>query len=965
MAQPGIWENRRRLLTGVALAALGLSSIPAFAQDAQPGASASSATAASDNAAPPADNTIVVTGSRLLSDGAKAPTPVTVLGSDLLQQRASTNVADTLNELPAFRPLVTPATQQAVGGNIGARVLDLRGLGGERTLVLLDGKRFVPSTQKGTVDINLIPTALIQRVEVVTGGASAAYGSDAVAGVVNFILDRNLQGLKATAQYGISQEGDNEDWYGSLAYGSSFAGGRGHFIVAAEYDHNEGMGDCYTRDWCPREMQLPGGGPGYATTVRGGPAQLGWWGPDGLVNAMGGPLQGTTFNPDGSLRQFQYGKALTGGVTHILNLGGEGADANGLLTGTLLIPRVERYTAYAHANYELTDSITASLDFSYGRVNGLVKGSPPRASYTITRDNAFLPSGLADLMDANNLTSVSLARVYQAEGNDYQEQGNAVDKSRNDTYRAVLSLDGDLGGGWDWDAYYQYGRNDFRQDYTNDYSNSRGALAVDAVNTPSGIQCRVNTDANPDNDAPSCAPLNPFGRGNVSQDAAAYVFANGFQTARTNQHVVAANVRGDLFNLPGGAFKVAVGGEFRSESMTGDADPLSTANDFWSFNGKAIDGKIDVTEGYAEAVAPVLADMPGANLLELNGAIRQTHYNRSSPATGSSDANATTWKLGVVYEPVDWLRFRGTRSRDIRAPNLTELFGPVTLGRTTLQDPANNGAQIQINGYQGANPQLNPEKADTWTVGAVLTPKVGFGSRLTFSVDYFDISLDGAIGSLGAQTIVNRCNSGATEFCGLIVRDAGNTLVSVQDVLLNVNNLTTRGLDFEFNYQSNDGPLGALGLRVLASRYLELSTTDSAGTVDRVGQTGYRPGTTTGIPDWTVDGFLTWNKGPVTAGLHGRYISGGIFDAMMVGPEDEGYDITLPNSVSSNRIDPAFTLDLNLSYDINDAIQVFGVINNVFNADPPPAATAQGGTNQVFFDPIGRYFKVGARLRLP
>ena len=233
------------------------------------------------------------------------------------------------------------------------------------------------------------------------------------------------------------------------------------------------------------------------------------------------------------------------------------------------------------------------------------------------------------------------------------------------------------------------------------------------------------------------------------------------------------------------------------------------------------------------------------------------------------------------------------------------------------------------------------------------------------SVDYFDISLEGAIGSLGAQTIVNRCDSGATEFCSLVTRDAGNQLVNVQDVFLNINRQKNRGIDFELNYQTNESAMGLLDFRVLASRYLELSTTDSAGTVDRAGQTGYRPGATTGVPDWTVDGTLRWDYGPLSAGLHGRYISKGIYEVLFVGPQDAGYSVTAANSVDDNRVDGAFTLDFNLAYDMTDALQVFGVVNNVFNSDPPLDASAQGGTNQVFFDPIGRYFKVGARIRLP
>ena len=902
--------------------------------------------------------TIVVTGSRLARDGSEAPSPVTVIDAGLLEARGSTNVGDTLNELPAFRPFVTPATQQAVGGNVGARVLDLRGLGGERTLVLLDGKRFVPSTQRGTVDINLIPTALIARTEIVTGGASAAYGSDAVAGVVNFILNREFEGVRATAQYGISEEGDNEELFASLAYGTSFGGGRGQFMIAGEYADNKGQGDCYSREWCPLEMGMSGGGNGNPFTIRGGPAQTGLLSNDGLITA--GPLRGTTFNDDGTLRQYQYGTNFTSGASGFLNLGGEDSFANSLLLGTLLIPPVERYTLYTRASYELSDSITASVDLSYGRVNGRVKGSPPRANFTITRDNAFLPPQLAAAMDANSLTSVTIGRAFT-------DIGNPIDETKNETWRAVAALEGEfgdfLGGGWSWDAYYQYGRNDFRQDYRNNFVAARAQLAVDAVSTPGGPECRVNADVSTANDVAACEPFNVFGSGRGSPASIGYIAAAGFQTAVTDQHAVAVNAQGSLFELPGGPLGLAVGAEYRDDSMTGEADALSTANQFWSFNGKAINGSIGVAEIYAEAAAPLLADMPGVELLELNGAIRHTWYDRSSPTTSSS-IDVTTWKLGAVYEPADFLRLRVTRSRDIRAPNLTELFGPVSSGRVGVTDPRfPNSAPPQIISFTGANAALLPEVADTWTVGAVLTPDLGFARRLSFSVDYFDISIQDAIATLGAQTIINRCESGAAEFCALVRRDSSNALVDVQNVLLNVNAQDARGFDFEFNVAFDTGAQSVLDLRVLATRYLELSTTDSVGTTDRAGQTGYRPGTTTGMPDWTINGNISWEVGPIKAGIHTTYISSGIYDVLLIGPEDAGYAPTLASSVNTNRVDSSFLVDLSLAYEVREGIELFGVIDNLFDSDPPPAASAQGGTNQVFFDPIGRYYKMGARVR--
>lgn len=905
---------------------------------------------------------ILVTGSRVVRDGSKAPTPVTVVGANQLEARAQTNVGEALNELPSFRALITPATQQAQGGNIGARILDLRALGSARTLVLLDGRRFVPSTQQGTVDVNLMPTQLIERTEVVTGGASAAYGSDAVAGVVNFILDTDFEGLKATAQGGISERGDAEEWNVGVAYGTSFAGGRGHIVGSVEYHNTEGMGDCYTRSaWCPMEQLLsnvPAGTDGLPANMRVGPNSLGNQAIGGLINVPSGPLHGITFNADGSPRPFKYGHIFGSNPSPLLMLGGEGSTAQGFIVGILLAPPVERLNAYTRAEYELTDSITAAVDLSFGQVKGTIHGSAGRITdAVIERDNAYLPSPIASIMDANGIDSFTLGRFFT-------DIGGSVNHSDNKTYRAVFSLDGDIGGGWRWDAYYAYGRNEFQQVYSGNMVLSRLRKALDAVESDGVIQCRVNVDAVPTNDDPACSPLNIFGPGNVSTAAWDYVAPSGFQTADATQHVLAANVQGALFDLPGGPLAVAVGGEFRSDKIAGDADPLSATNQFWSFNGKAVNGKIDVLEGYVEAVAPILTGVPLANTLELNGAARRTHYSRTSPTTDETSLSVTTWKAGIVYEPIPQLRFRATRSRDIRAPNMNELFGPVTSGRVSIIDPAKAGLLVEAQALTGANPELAPEKGDTWTLGAVFSPDFSFLRNVRVSVDYFDISLKGAIATLGSQTIVERCHSGANEFCSYVTRNPGGFVTEVRDVLNNVNRQSVRGFDIEASYRTYLPGSSTLDLRLLATRYLELSITDSQGTVDRAGQTGYRGGATPGVPDWIVDGNVLWSVGAFQFGVHGHFIPKGKFDVLLVGPEDPGYSITLPNSVNTNRVNGRAIFDLSASAKITDKLEIFGVVNNVFDKDPPLAFSSQGGTNHVWFDTVGRYFKAGIRLEM-
>ncbi len=948
-----------RFFAGAAMGALALWSAPGAAQSSQPTAPpAAQSTGSGPAEAEASSGPIVVTGSRIVRDGFTAPTPVTVVGQESLELRGQTNVGEALNELPSFRALISPATQQAQGGNVGARVLDLRSLGATRTLVLVDGKRFVPSTAQGTIDVNLIPALMVERSEVVTGGASAAYGSDAVAGVVNFILDKDFEGVKATAQYGISQEGDAEEFNIGVLYGRTFGDGRGHFVAAVEYNDAKGMGDCYTRiDWCPNEQLLsntPAGADGLPANMRVGPNGTGNLSAGGLINTVDGPLRGLTFNSDGSARPYQYGQFFGTNRSPLFTLGGENSLANGFMLGITLSPPVERLTSYMHADYEISDDLKANVDFSIAQVRGQVRGSLARISdAVIQRDNAYLPDEIAAIMDANDIQSFTLGRFFA-------DRGGAVNNSDNDTYRAVFSLEGRISDAWSWDAYYQYGRNEFRQSYSGNAVVARLRNALDAVTVGGETMCRINADADPSNNDAACQPLNIFGSGNVSDDAWAYVAPSGYQSSTLDQHVVAANVQGDLFNLPGGAFAVAVGAEYRRDSLKGAADALSTANQFWSFNGKAINGKIEVAEAYAEAVAPILRDMPGVYNLELNGAIRRTEYSRSSENTGSSDVGVTTWKLGGVYEPVEGVRIRATRSRDIRAPNLSELFGPVTSGRVSIIDPENAGLLVEAQALQGANSDLKPEKADTWTVGAVVTPVRNFN----LSVDYFDISLDGAIATLGSQTIVERCSAGAEEFCPYVTRNSSGIVTQVRDVLNNVNRQKVRGIDIEASYRADLGSAGTLDLRALATNYLELSTEDSIGVTDRAGQTGYRGGATPGVPDWIVDGNIVWNVDRYQVGLHGHYIPKGKFDALLIGPEDEGYSITLPNSVNSNRVDGRFYLDLSLNVDITDRIELFGVINNLLDRDPPPAFSSQGGTNHVWFDTIGRYFKIGARVEL-
>jgi len=959
----------------IALAgALGLSAGPVWAQDETTQAEAAepaAPTTGAGDAAAAGEETIVITGSRIARSGFTTPTPVTVVGEERLDALAITNIADGLNQLPSFRATASPANQQTLGGNIGARTLDLRGLGASRTLVLVDGRRFVPSTAEGTVDVNLIPSALIQRAEVVTGGASAVYGSDAVAGVVNFILDRKFEGLKFEAQAGVSERGDDENQFVSLVVGRR-VGDRAHIVGAFEYENNEGLGGCYeARSWCAQERQIVGNTPpgsfGLPSSIITNDSHTSTLYPGGVINRsldangvpiyanlLDDPLRGIKFLPDGTPGQFQYGEF----AGPLFMIGGDGHGTNAFLTSVLLKVPVERYSGYVSGTVDLSDSITAFADISYGKVMGTTFSSTFRdfngsLMGAIRRDNAFLPDQVAAIMDTNGIDQFILGRAAL-------DFGRPRGDSKTSTFRAVTGLEGELGGNWRWNVYYQYGQTRFRQDISNVPILANVRRATDAVQAPNGeIVCRVNVDGDATNDDPSCAPLNFFGENRYSAAALDYVLGEGFQKTRTSQHVVAGSISGDLVELWAGPLSVAAGAEWRRNEIEGETDPISAVNGFWVLNGQAVSGSQSVKEAYAEATLPLARDVPFARLLELNGAIRYTDY--------STSGSVVTWKAGAIWEPARELRFRVTRSRDIRAPNLSELRGPQTRTTIGLTDPR-TGLQTNPTVIRGSNANLVEEKADSWTAGVVFSPSWGFLSRARLSVDYYNIKVEDAIGVIGAQTLVQRCEAGATEFCPLITRDPGGTILSVQDVLLNANALKTTGFDIELDYTQPLGRHGDLSFRFLANIVKDLITTDSAGSVDRAGQTGSRAGALLGVPDYTLNGLLTWNHEGSSISLQGRYIPSGIFNVAFIGPDDPDYAVTLPNSVNNNKIPDRFYLDLAGQYVIRTAsgteFELFGAINNLLDRDPPAMPSGNLGTNQVLFDPVGRAFRVGVRVRM-
>jgi outer membrane receptor protein involved in Fe transport len=695
--------------------------------------------------------------------------------------------------------------------------------------------------------------------------------------------------------------------------------------------------------------------------------------PGSLTNAVNtaGPLTGITFNPDGTPRRFVYGSP----VNSLFMVGGEGEGQNGYFEGIPIMSPTKRYTAYSRGKLELTDNITARIDVGYAYLNGIHAAAEYRSIgasvLNITRDNPFIPVSsdpaldIRTIMDANGLSQFQMGR-------NYADIGNPRLDSVNKLYQMFASLDGRFGSSsWKWDAHYGFGRNQFDLDVSNLVISANATKAANAVRNGAGqIVCRVNADAITTNDDAACVPLNPFGN-QISQAAIDYLTDQSSQSTRTTENTLAANLQGEVFDTWAGAVSLAVGAEYRNDKIAGSADPISLlppSGGFFTNNAQNLDGKIKVTEGYIETAVPLARDIAFARNLDLNGAVRRTNYDREGSGTSSS-VDATTWKYGLVWQPLDWLRFRGTKSRDIRAPNVSELFGPVTSAFGILNDPTLGGRQTNPRVSSGSNAALLPEVADTRTGGIVITPVAdNWLGRIQFSADYYKIEIEEAIGTLGAQTIATRCFEGATEFCGLITRDANNVITDIVDVQQNVNQLNTSGVDVELSYRQPTQSFGDFTFRLLDTRVFHLVTIDSAGPLDRAGQTGLRGGTLPGIPKFTLDALIDWKMGPVNLSLHGRHIPEGIYNAAFIGPEQAGYNIASGNSSNTNSMPSRTYVDVVGQYAFNLAggesnLVVFAGVNNLTDAENPRFPGANGSGNNVLFDAVGRTYRLGFRFK--
>ena len=929
---------------------------------------------------------IIVTGSRVSRSGFDSSQPLTTIDSNQIENLGLVNVGDVVRTLPQNTPFFTETNVGIGNFNVGAQLANLRGLNpffGTRTLTLIDTRRVVPTTEGGAVDLTLIPSMLVERTEVVTGGASAQYGSDAIAGVVNVILDKDLEGFKAQVDYGQTAESDGGDTHASFAWGTGFGDdGRGHVIAGLEYQQQDNIGPCsYTRDWCGEGWGIANN-PTFATGTTGPQFQV-------LPNAKqttsqyglitrstgGAPL---TFDATGtSVSPFDLGTPGTGFATRI------GGDGTLLGYGTSNVrPEVERYSAMAHLSYDVSDRLSWFGEVAYSTSDALgtpANGGLGPTAMPIAADNAFLsPAVRAALLSNGGNGTGTLARIFMP------DVINARNTTENETTRFVTGLEGELGSEWSWDIYYQHGENENHQRL---FNNMVGSLAGPAVRqhdflrwaldavvnpaNPSQIVCRATIPGSPtfSANAAGCVPLNIFGNGNANSAALDYVFRTLKEDNEYTQDVLGVNFRTTLGQGWAGPIALATGLEWRADEAETTHD---LANQPWYSSyllsyGLDRGGDIDVLEAYAEL------DVPMTQKLNTNFSVRQTQNEATSlqSAAVSGEDTFASWKVAAIYDPLEWLRFRSTVSQDVRAAGFRELFLPrvTTVGFATVNNrwvPGLNDTSFAAT--TGGNPDLEPETADTVTFGAVFS-----FDRFRLSADWFEIDLGDAITqSPGNQPLVDACfASGTGPACDRIEGEGTADITAIDSGAMNLAGFLTRGWDYEATF---DFPLragGNLNLRLIGTYLYDMIVDTGLGPapIDYHGQSGPVGsfGSFNTQPDWQARAFLTYARDRFTSTLETRYVGSGSLNVTWFESPPGDPSNTRALSVNDNSVDDAYYLSWSGSYDFRarqeSQIQLFWVINNLLDKDPP---IAPGGnaypTNPVFFDTLGQRYRAGVRV---
>jgi outer membrane receptor protein involved in Fe transport len=973
---------------------------------------------------------IFITGSRIPQPNLSATSPVTVVNSQEVRLTGTTRTEDLINSLPqAF------ASQ---GGNVsngstGTATLDLRNLGTNRTLVLVNGRRLLPGSPgqlTNAADINIIPAAMVERVDVLTGGASSVYGADAVAGVVNFIMDNDFEGLRVDGQYSFYQhENNNRDvvvnslegrGFGyptgnvadggtfdfTLAFGVGFDDGRGHITAYAGY-----------RDINP-VLQGKRDYSACALTAR----------TDAQIALFPGAGSGTA----GDVLAFCGGSATSANGTFLTNVGTFQVGPN-----RTFIPGStpynfgplnhyqrpdERYVAGLFAEYEVNRAIQPYLEFMFMDDRTIAQIAPSgdfgNTSF-LNCDNPLLsaqqraivcaPANLVGFSSTavdnpatpvdergtifTDATGVQFNRgvVYTLRRN--VEGGGRQDTLQHTTFRVIGGMRGDLDDVWSYDAYYQFGRVNFAETYLNDFSITRVTRALDVVDNPAtpGVDptCRSVLDGTDT----GCVPWDIFSLAGPSAASVSYLGTPGFQRGFTEETVANASVTGNLgeygiqFPWAASGVGIALGVEYRKEALTLNTDVAFQTGDLAGQGGATlpVSGEYDVREAFAELRIPIVEE---SFIHEL---ALEVGYRYSDYGVLDRSFSTDTYKVAGFFAPIPDIRFRGGYNRAVRAPNIIDLFAPNRVVLNGSTDPCEGTAPTaslaacqrtgvsaaqygnipanpaqQYQGFIGGNTDLDPEVADTITLGAVIQPR--FVPRLAITVDWFDIDVSGAIQQIGQDTILQEClDTGEPLFCSLINRDARGSLWLtpqgfIVDTTQNIGGISTRGIDIGASYSMDIGALGSVGLNFVGTWLDELILDN--GITEPFNCVGFY-GNVCGVPtpEWRHTARASFTH-PDGYGATLRWRHMGSVEQDSLNPDIGGASQELHRRLGSRNY-----IDLALSFSVGDHFQWRIGVNNLLDKDPPlvgaqacPAGFCNGNVFAQFYDALGRYVFSGVTL---
>ena len=949
---------------------------------------------------------ITVTGSRIARQGFVTPSPVTAITAEEIRATGAVNIGDLLTKMPALSPNYTLGNSTRFIGTAGLGLLDLRGMGTTRTLVLVNGRRHVGSSPGSTaVDVNTIPTEWIERVEIITGGASAVYGADAVAGAVNFIMKKSFEGFELRGQTGQADEGGFDRSFVSFSGGSDFADGRGSAAISLEYSKQDrfGRGDrkigreylisvpnpSYDPTQPPSESnpQTVISGPGGNHSISyGGTFNVGTFTP-GNPATWGNRY---VFNPDGTFRPNRYDGTVVSATSCV---DCDFADLNAVAD---LQPAFDRFSFNTVVNFDLSENHRLFFEGKYSKTESEFFGQPTfDQPIRIRRQNPYVSAQLGALMDARGLTQLQINRFNVDAG----RRGENVERQ---TVRAVLGIEGFFGDNWSYEASANYGQTTIDRLNLNNRINERWHAGMDVARDTNGnLVCRTTIDptaVNPHTNTvyssfarTGCVPFSVFGNGAVSPEAAAWFNTNSLNTSKLEQTVLTASVANSaLFALPAGDVGFAGGFEYRKETSRENTDPLAALGLTFLNAIPSRAGEYDVNEIFAETTIPLLADLPGVNRLALDLAGRYSDY--------SSIGSTMTWNVGLDWTIIPSLRFRATTAQAVRAPNIGELYNPQSQNFATINDPCNyqstnpnrpataqdqalriaNCTALGIPqgwvdtfsanrpGVSGGNPELMEEEAKTVSFGFVWQPE--FIEGLGVSVDYWRVTLTDAIGAVTAQTNATRCVDSPgginNSFCQFITRAPTGGYTDPQGrifpeysitswLALNENLAKSRRVgvdvevDYRFEFLGGDSTVRFVGTRLIQSR--EWPFQDFPEEFDEYV-------TYVTDPRWRAQLNATYKRGNWRGSWDLNYVDGNL----RVFPESYNAN---PGSQSPIRNGSWTYHNMQIGYTFADTgLDVYLGVDNVFDKDPPLNYFG-ADIGSALYDNIGRFMYLGATYK--